>query len=300
LNSETRKTEVTNNSPGNAFVQISAFQHTLTSAFVTPNAVGDRAHLTIILSSVFPTRFIMVIIIQCRWSASACSPFIVILPLLPRVKVQISLHPGLLFYLVSLELILLPYKIAHLSSRLYLPGVLGATALTAAESHCYPTPPHLSPCDHTPTFLSVHFFLKFVRPHHMACHFRVNCFPLGNCLYIFSSHVCAFPYPLPLRFAFRSIFLAFPWGSAVRITAHGGGKVPGPPPPCHPPRGSFLCYGLALRPLSVSILSVVVPSCRPAIMDPISYSLRIGSLGAVPCPTYVHNPCVFSFPLTTL
>ena len=140
----------------------SAFQHTLASAFVTPNAVGDRPPSHNHPSSVFPTRFIMVIIIQCRRSASAF-PFIVILPFLPRAKVQISPHPGLLFYLVSFELILLPYKIAHTSSRIPSWGFGGHCTHYGGKS-LLPDPPHPSSCDHTPTFLSVHFFSQIRAP----------------------------------------------------------------------------------------------------------------------------------------
>jgi len=116
-------------------------------------------------------------------------------PLLPKAKVhQFSSHAGLLFYLAS-QLILLDTK-SLTFPPVYLPGALESTALTVAEDHCDPTD-HISWFLTVPThsFLSI-FFSNFYNPIlWMACHFRVNSFPLGIRFYI-SSHVCAFPYLL--------------------------------------------------------------------------------------------------------
>jgi hypothetical protein len=209
-------------------------------------------------------------------------------PLLPEAKVPRFLHrAGLLFYLVSPELIQLPYKNTHPTSCsfVYLSGVLEASTYHGGRSLLL-DPPYRSFSNCTHTFFSVHFFPNF-------CTLPLS-YGLPLSRQYFSSwgllvHLSITPMP-----SFPTLLtLPPPLYLSTRLPCHFLG-VPlfGKQPAdvvrswsssCHQPLcGSFFCDGPALRSSSVSILSVFCPSCRRATLDPIPSSLRIDSLGAVP------------------
>ena len=116
-------------------------------------------------------------------------------PSLPKATGSHTIaSPDFLFYLVSPELIQPPYKIAHLTSHIPFWSHGGHHTYDGGRS-LLPDPPHRS-------FLTIstHSFLSiFPRSpqflYHMACHFRVNSFLPGICLYIFPSRMPPSPTP---------------------------------------------------------------------------------------------------------
>ena len=168
------------------------------------------AHLfTIILASIFPSRYHGYYYSMSSVGVSAPPR---ILPHSRGETRQLSPHVGLLFYLGSPELIALPSKTLTSPVLLYTFWSLEAIEPTTGDP-CHPT-------RYITRFLTVHTrsflsdFSQISAPsYHMACHFRVNSFTLGICLYIFPSHVCRFscpsishpstlPFdPCPLRFS---------------------------------------------------------------------------------------------------
>jgi len=148
---------------------------------------------------------------------------------------------------------------------------LEATALTTDGRSLLPRPTTSLVSNRTHSFSRPFFFLVSSL-YRMACHSRVNSFPLGICLYIFPSPMPLSPPfplgtpPLCLSIYLAGVFLEFgrldngPWTWLV---------LPGVPSLGQSRCGSFFYNGLALCLLSVSLSSLFRLSCGQAIIDPI-------------------------------